>query len=515
MKASEEPNKEALGKSSISLNEICLTFSFAAMAAWVLLVLFSHQGTLGGAGESMIDQYLSLSVMAGLLICFIISAVKPALLDKVITKQIWLVFSALISVTFHILYFLHLDAMASWWALAIVFCVIAGMVAGSFFIFFANELIILATKSTMIIPAVGMICALLIFLLVSSLVAPVSCVAFFALPFITCLSNSFIMRLNGDIGNSSDENKYARLTLVEKFDKTEKVSSTAPLLSFGSILGIREKSIGLCVYGFSTGVASGMLLTLLEVAPDSFGFSTASIFALEAMIVAAILAVSLKVFSVRSYLRLPQWSYYLIAIISFLIIQHPFILTRVIFSGLMVAASIYYFTVDITVLSKMGQDMQIDPKRNFGWFESIFVAASIFGWLLFLGLYLNIGEVFGEVEASFTYLPAIVIAVIAALMSLMRWIYYDSVSKNSSSTQSGEWKRRLDKMGRDYHLSRREIEILGLLVRGRSVNHIKDQFVISSSTVKTHMNNIYHKIGVHSREQLIDIFEQRRNRKSM
>lgn len=44
------------------------------------------------------------------------------------------------------------------------------------------------------------------------------------------------------------------------------------------------------------------------------------------------------------------------------------------------------------------------------------------------------------------------------------------------------------------------------LARGRSAAFIADELVCSPATVRTHMKNIYAKLGVHSKQELIDLF---------
>lgn len=59
-----------------------------------------------------------------------------------------------------------------------------------------------------------------------------------------------------------------------------------------------------------------------------------------------------------------------------------------------------------------------------------------------------------------------------------------------------------------YGLSEREVEILLLLLEKRSAPYIADQLFISGNTVKTHIRRIYEKTSVHSREELIDLFQK-------
>jgi DNA-binding NarL/FixJ family response regulator len=57
--------------------------------------------------------------------------------------------------------------------------------------------------------------------------------------------------------------------------------------------------------------------------------------------------------------------------------------------------------------------------------------------------------------------------------------------------------------GAELGLSRREGEVLQLLVSGRSNRSIAEQMVLGSETVKTHLRSIYRKMGVTNRAQAV------------
>jgi DNA-binding CsgD family transcriptional regulator len=63
-------------------------------------------------------------------------------------------------------------------------------------------------------------------------------------------------------------------------------------------------------------------------------------------------------------------------------------------------------------------------------------------------------------------------------------------------------------VAKEYFLTARETEILELLARGRNSAAIQDKLVLSRNTIKTHVKNIYAKLGVHSQQELIDLVEQ-------
>lgn len=65
-----------------------------------------------------------------------------------------------------------------------------------------------------------------------------------------------------------------------------------------------------------------------------------------------------------------------------------------------------------------------------------------------------------------------------------------------------EVRERLDGFYNKYALSKREREVIELILAGRSNDQIKDQLFISVHTVKRHISNIFIKLNVESRPQL-------------
>ena len=45
--------------------------------------------------------------------------------------------------------------------------------------------------------------------------------------------------------------------------------------------------------------------------------------------------------------------------------------------------------------------------------------------------------------------------------------------------------------------------------RGRSAAYIADELCISQETVKTHIKHIFGKTGVHNRQELLDLLEEK------
>lgn len=56
----------------------------------------------------------------------------------------------------------------------------------------------------------------------------------------------------------------------------------------------------------------------------------------------------------------------------------------------------------------------------------------------------------------------------------------------------------------DLNLSKREVEVLQLMAKGLSNQEIAENLFVSLSTVKTHNNNLFDKMGVRRRTQAIE-----------
>ena len=74
-----------------------------------------------------------------------------------------------------------------------------------------------------------------------------------------------------------------------------------------------------------------------------------------------------------------------------------------------------------------------------------------------------------------------------------------------------EWetKNQCARLAERFGLSTREQQILEYLAKGRSQPYIRDELILSKNTVATHVKHIYQKLNVHSRQELLDLFEGR------
>lgn len=70
--------------------------------------------------------------------------------------------------------------------------------------------------------------------------------------------------------------------------------------------------------------------------------------------------------------------------------------------------------------------------------------------------------------------------------------------------RAGRWKRLCLQLGGEVQLTEREKEVFVLLARGYGSQSISDMLTVSLYTTRAHTRNIYAKLDVHSRRELVD-----------
>lgn len=136
------------------------------------------------------------------------------------------------------------------------------------------------------------------------------------------------------------------------------------------------------------------------------------------------------------------------------------------------------------------------PKRT-----AIFYLA-----LLFLAF--GVGRIAAFATNSFDTLYRLMVVAAALTVLLMVTSYYVGLKtgRQDGCVAPRETGGPCDEIRRSYGLTSREEEIMTLLIGGRSIDRIARQLRLSSNTVKTHRNHLYAKLGVHDRQELIDLY---------
>ena len=134
---------------------------------------------------------------------------------------------------------------------------------------------------------------------------------------------------------------------------------------------------------------------------------------------------------------------------------------------------------------------------------------NLFGWVLTISS-ITLFAVFGAIAGGiFIQVMAPILLVLCGLA--LRWVNPESIFPENflkhfqrKLRPAVELKLAPDQQSLAEPLSTRELEILRLVEQGLSNQQIAATLHIASSTVKTHINNIYGKLGVQTRVQAIN-----------
>ena len=136
---------------------------------------------------------------------------------------------------------------------------------------------------------------------------------------------------------------------------------------------------------------------------------------------------------------------------------------------------------------------------RFGGYRILGAISVVYG--LLSGFWISL---FNEAE---TLLVAAVLAVVFVVLLVM--VGFPSLFSNMQGQPETSANPRDDVqvISDRYSLTPRETEILVYLVHGRSRPYIQEKLFMSDGTIKTHTTHIYAKLGVHTRQQLLDLVE--------
>lgn len=118
----------------------------------------------------------------------------------------------------------------------------------------------------------------------------------------------------------------------------------------------------------------------------------------------------------------------------------------------------------------------------------------------------------GHLSLPFVAFALSVVTTTIVLLMLSKTDDFEKIMGREPSMQAKvggvtDYDRMCTELAEEHDLTPREREILGYLARGRSLPYIRETLVLSKNTVGTHVRNIYRKLGIHSKQDLLDLFE--------
>lgn len=154
--------------------------------------------------------------------------------------------------------------------------------------------------------------------------------------------------------------------------------------------------------------------------------------------------------------------------------------------------------------------IRLSPVRSF----SAWRLWNIVGILLGYGSGFVAFDVFGREDGIASL--AVLFVLLALLIVLATFFYQNRYpspmpaeddEERDDENRKGRWMRKCEAFADQNDLSPREREILMMLAKGHDTEFMQDKLFISKSTIKSHTYNIYKKVDVHSRKELINLIK--------
>lgn len=183
-----------------------------------------------------------------------------------------------------------------------------------------------------------------------------------------------------------------------------------------------------------------------------------------------------------------------------------------IFAGLPRAVLASALIAALTAYSFVDLDMMI---ADFGVHSSSLVGiaargrtGNVVGLIVGWGIALVVGC---TPDANGDVFRAVCLGVVLLLVTASTFVFRDSgfrslpalIEYSSDDIRS----MRCTSIAEKYGLTKRQREVFELLARGRTAPFICDKLSISESTAKTHIYNIYQKLGIHAQRDLMDLVD--------
>ena len=105
---------------------------------------------------------------------------------------------------------------------------------------------------------------------------------------------------------------------------------------------------------------------------------------------------------------------------------------------------------------------------------------------------------------------ALILVALCSMASLIGARKEDEYQRQLQQNTQRQNDKLFSEIAGEFGLSEREREIVTLLSEGYSRSYIKDALCVSEETVKAHVAHIYQKIGIHRKDDLLDLVEMRR-----
>jgi DNA-binding CsgD family transcriptional regulator len=199
----------------------------------------------------------------------------------------------------------------------------------------------------------------------------------------------------------------------------------------------------------------------------------------------------------KASISMTQWMLLPIPVISILVIPFVGDEPRLIINIVLLGCFMCYDIANILAVSNMSFNVDSSCMRLTGFGRLIGMFGTVIGW--------SLSAVFLVSDFDDNVMGIIVVAILSILVIVA--LVTTRPKSNDASEGVGHFKERCRQVCEHYGLSQRETEVFMLLAKSRNAQYIEKALFISNHTARTHINHIYHKLGVHSHQELMSVIE--------
>lgn len=163
--------------------------------------------------------------------------------------------------------------------------------------------------------------------------------------------------------------------------------------------------------------------------------------------------------------------------------------------------SFFFQLVVLMVAYQIGVGLRFGPVVVFASARAVWAAGVMTG--------IAIAQLWGGPSAVPTF--AVVLGIAVAVAFTFMFTERDCTDVLASLPEpdhAPRFREKCEHVAGHYGLSARELEVLVLMAKGRSASRVAEDLGVTLATINSHVNHIYRKLGVHSRQELIDVIEQ-------
>ena len=181
----------------------------------------------------------------------------------------------------------------------------------------------------------------------------------------------------------------------------------------------------------------------------------------------------------------------------------PYLLEGTWFAHTLLDISAFFFQlVMVLVAFEISIGFSLNPVLVFGAARGVWAAAALAGIVLS-----NACRAWGaEAVQLLAVLLGIAVAVVFTFAFTDRNCV-DILSSLPAPVHTPRFKTKCERLAQRAGISERELEVMVLTAKGRSATRIAENLNVTLATVNSHVHHIYQKLGVHSRQEMLDLIE--------